>query len=102
MSALGTEFKLNIHLEPIEGLRMFDYDFNAEIYTNTDRRVVIPKSKMRMSDEDNYICMVESSDAIRIGRGLVMVDVVAYIPDDDFYDGLRTEKITLCSNVTIR
>lgn len=102
MSVLGTEFKLNIHLEPIDGLSMQDYDFDAEIYTNADRRIVIPKSRMRMIDKDNYLCVIESANAVRIGRGLVMVDITAHIPDSDFSDGLRTERITLCSGVKIR
>ncbi len=33
MSALGTELKINVHIEPIDGLHMIDYDFECD-YNN--------------------------------------------------------------------
>lgn len=100
MSALGTEFKLNVHLEPLDGLHMSDYDFKCAFYVNTNRKVVIPKSKMRKVDDDNYIAMIETADALRIGRGQINVEITAHIPDNDFSDGLRTEKLVLCTDIT--
>lgn len=102
MSSLGTEFKLNIHLEPIDGLSMRNYDFVAYVYASSYRKVMIPKSRMRMVDKDNYIVKIESSDALTIGVGRIMVDIEAYIPDGDFSDGLRTERVTLCTDMVIR
>ena len=100
MSALGTEFKLNIHLDPIDGLHMSGYDFECALYVYTNRKVVIPKSQMRKVDDDNYIAVVNSIDAMRIGRGRINVEITAHIPDGDFDDGLRTEKLILCTDVT--
>ena len=99
MSVLGTEFKLNVHLEPIDGLHMSDYDFECSFYVYTNRTVVIPKSKMRKVDNDNYIVVIEQEDAYRIGRGKINVEITAYIPDGDFSDGTRTEKLLLCTDV---
>lgn len=68
MSDFG-EFKLKVHLEPIDGFHMSEYDFECALYVYTNRKVVIPKSKMRKMDDDNYIAVVNSIDAMRIGRG---------------------------------
>ena len=100
MSALGTEFKFNVHIETIDGLHMSDYDFECAFYVYTNRNVVIPKSKMKKVDDDNYLAMIETADALRIGRGRINVEITAYIPDNDFSDGLRTEKLVLCTDVT--
>ena len=100
MSALGTEFKLNVHLEPLGGLHMSDYDFEVALYVYTNRKVVFQKSKLKKVDDDNYLLMVETADALRIGRGRINAEITAYIPDNDFSDGLRTEKLVLCTDVT--
>lgn len=100
MSALGTEFKMNVHLEPMDGLHMSGYDFECAFYAYTNRKVVIPKSKMKKVDDDNYLAIIESADALRIGRGRINAEITAYIPDNDFPDGLRTEKLVLCTDVT--
>lgn len=100
MSALGTEFKLNVHLEPLDGLHMSDYNFEVALYVYTNRKVVFQKSKLKKVDDDNYMLMVETADALRIGRGRINAEITAYIPDNDFSDGLRTEKLVLCTDVT--
>ena len=35
------EFKMNVHLEPMDGLHMSDYDFECAFYVYTNRKVVI-------------------------------------------------------------
>lgn len=100
MSALGTEFKLNLHLDPIDGLHMSGYDFECALYVYTNRKVVIPKSRMKKVDDDNYIVVVNSIDAMRIGKGKINAEITAYIPDSDFDDGIRTEKLILCTDMT--
>ena len=99
MSALGTEFKLNLHLDPIDGLHMSGYDFECALYVYTNRKVVIPKSRMKKVDDDNYLVIVEQVDAMKIGRGKINAEITAYIPDSDFSDGSRTEKLLLCTDV---
>ena len=100
MSALGTEFKLNLHLDPIDGLHMSGYDFECALYVYTNRKVAIPKSRMKKVDDDNYIVVVNSIDAMRIGKGKINAEITAYIPDSDFDDGIRTEKLILCTDMT--
>ena len=101
MSVLGTELKFNVHLDPLDGLHMSGYDFECAFYVYTNRKVVIPKSMMKKVDDDNYLAIIETSDALRIGRGNINAEITAYIPDADFSDGLRTEKLRLCTDVTI-
>lgn len=101
MSVLGTEFKMNVHLDPIDELHMSGYDFECAFYAYSNKKVVIPKSKMKKVDDDNYIAVINYADAIRIGRGRINAEITAYIPDGDFEDGVRTEKLILCTDVTI-
>ena len=46
MSALGTELKINVHVEPIDGLHMSDYEFECAFYVYTNKKIVISKSEM--------------------------------------------------------
>lgn len=85
---LGTEIKLNIHIDPFDGLSMDDYDFQCAVFTASSRRVVITKQETKRIDEDNYLIMV-STDAL--GAGKLKCEVTAQIPDADFNDGIRTE-----------
>ena len=101
MSALGTELKINVHVEPIDGLHMSDYDFEVALYVYTNRKIVITKAEMKKVDDDNYLVMVDSVNAIKLGRGAVNMEFTAHIPDSDFNDGLRTEKSVVCTGVTI-
>jgi hypothetical protein len=55
---------------------------------------------MTKVDDDNYKLILETADALRIGRGRINAEITAYIPDNDFSDGLRTEKLILCTDVT--
>ena len=100
-SVLGTELKFNVHLDPIDGVHMQDYEFECSFYTYRGKKVVIPKEKMKRVDNDNYIAVIDSENATRINRSQIEVEITAHIPDTDFPDGLRTEKLVLCTNVTI-
>lgn len=99
MRPIGSEFKLRIHAEPIEGLYMDDYDFQCELYTNQNRSATILKSDMKREDKDKYLIMVTSEISNRLGKGIVKMRLTAYIPDEDFSDGIRTEIVELCTNV---
>ena len=95
---LGTELKLNINIEPMGELTMDDYDFMVEIYTSLKRIQEIHKSDTIRIDENNYVACVDSE---ALGHGLVKVRVTAYIPDNDFEDGVRTEVVYLNTDITI-
>lgn len=95
---LGTELKLNIHIEPLDGLTMDNYDFNVDVYVSQRKMVSAKKEQCVRVDENNYIVLV---DTTVIGAGDVTVKVVAQIPDSDFEDGLRTEVMQIQTGITI-
>lgn len=98
MSALGTEVKINIHAEPIDGLHMEDYDFEAEFYVYTNKSIIINKEDLIKIDADNYVALVDST---LLGAGTIYAKIVAEIPDDDFDDAHRTEVFRGSTGITI-
>lgn len=102
VSILGTELKINVHIEPIDGVSMANYDFECEFYASSKKKsVIIPKKNMKRVDNDNFIAVITQDNALLIGRGSVMLRLTAHIPDSDFPDGARTEIVEVCTGVTI-
>lgn len=101
MSALGTELKINVHVEPMDGLTMDGYDFYCEFYVYSNKVVKIEKSRMKRVDESNYLALITSAMGKSIGRGDIKLRFTAHIPDGDFDDGFRTEVSEVCTGVTI-
>lgn len=100
MSALGTEFTLNIHLEPIDGYHMEDYGFECEFFVFAGKSVIVKKEDMTKVDEDNYTAVLEQEDALKLGKGQVKAMVTAYIPDTNYSDDVRIEKkLFVCNGV---
>lgn len=99
MSSIGTELKINVHVEPIDGFHMSGYDFTCRFYIYANRYVELGKSEMIRMDDDNYIACIDSS---KLGTGNIMMRIMAYIPDADFSDGFRTEVETVDTMVIIR
>lgn len=94
---IGTEKKLVVSIDPIGNLSMDDYDFKVEAYAK-GKALVIPKEKTVRKDKDNYAICV---DTAKIGKGRLMIKVIAYIPDADFDDMLRTEIAIIDSHIDI-
>lgn len=98
MSGIGTDIKINVHLDRLDGYRMSDIDFTCDFFIYTNRKITVKKEEMVKVDDDNYIACFEST---KLGVGKIMCRVTACIPDADFEDGLRTEIETVDTNVTI-
>jgi hypothetical protein len=45
----GSDFKLNINIEPIDGKTMDDYDFNIELYSNQIKVKTFTKKETKKS-----------------------------------------------------
>lgn len=104
MSALGTEYKINVHVEPVDGSTMDKFDFECMLYIHTNKGVTFKKGDeaVKREDENNYIICVNSQDAMKIGRGSVKMKFVAHISDPDFPDRFRTEIVdNICTGVVI-
>ena len=89
----GTELKFTLDIQS-EGFSMANDDFKVVI-KNTKKSVTIPKAEMILDENDNYLFTVDTGF---MGTGEYWITTIAYVPDDDFDDGLRTEvqKQLLC------
>lgn len=97
---IGTELKFNVHIEPIKAnigleteytISMADYDFTCWFFTNEKYKIEIKKEQMIAYDTDNYIALLDTTELIYEGQIMMLIE--AQIPDSDFADGFRTEKI---------
>lgn len=95
---LGTELKLNIHIEPIGQTTMDDYDFQVEVYCQSKQIVTLKKEDTIRIDENNYVCPIDTSE---LGTGTIKCRITAYIPDSDFEDGVRTEICGITTGIEI-
>jgi hypothetical protein len=77
----GTEIKVNVSIEPIDGLSMQDYDFEVYFFCSPVYKQVITKEQAKMVDKDNYLCLV---DTRVVGVGNLKCMVIAHLPDADF------------------
>ena len=95
---LGTELKLNINIQPIDGLTMDDYNFEVEAFVYERKSVRLDKQNCVKVDSNNYIARIDTNV---IGTGDVTCRVTADIPDADFHDGLRKEVVAIDTGVRI-
>ena len=97
---LGTEIKLNIHIDPIGELTMQDYDFTVEAFCSTKKVLTIEKSDAKPVEgsDDDYIILVDTNE---VGTGNLKCKVTAFIPDGDFGDDFRTEVSIIDTGIEI-
>lgn len=95
---IGTELKLNIHIEPIGDTTMDDYNFEVEVYCSPKRPIIIPKANAIRIDSDNYVVLVDTNV---VGAGDLKCKVTAQVPDGDFQDLLRTEVVCIDTGINI-
>lgn len=94
----GSEFKLNVGLEPIGDYTMDNYDFECEFYCYTSRKVTLSKAGMIRQDENNYLAVLDSRS---LGTGVLKCKITAHIPDADCEDMLRTEVLVIDTGLQI-
>ena len=95
---IGTELKLNIHIEPIGDTTMDDYNFDVEVYCSPKKPIIIPKANSIRIDSDNYVVLVDTNV---VGAGDLKCKVTAQVPDGDFPDLLRTEVVCIDTGINI-
>lgn len=97
---VGTELKLNINIEPLDGNHMANYDFTVDLYCSSKNVLSFKKgdSELINIDQDNYIVLVDTS---KVGTGALKCRVTAYLPDTQFPNGTRTEIIILNTGINI-
>lgn len=94
----GSEFKLNINVEPISGVTMDDYDFSLEVSTPRSAQRFTKPQLIRI-DQNNYMVALDSNI---LGIGPIKCVVTAEVPDDDFDGGYRTEVRSVNTGIVIR
>lgn len=106
---LGTELKINIHIDPIDNVHMEGYDFDVEFYCSPKKSFQIRKAPgkdwdMRLfyqkvdNSQDDYLCFVDTKE---LGHGKLKCKVTAHIPDEHFSDGIRTEVVEIDTGIEI-
>ena len=95
----GTEIKFNLNIQPISGISMSTFDFYVMAYAQgTPQRSVVNKFDCTKVNNDNYTLPVDTAP---LGLGLLILDVYAFVPDQDFPDDLRTEICRIETDITI-
>lgn len=84
----GAEIKPYIELEPVGTLNMDDYDFKAEFFCYSNRKVVLEKKDMIRDSANKYIACIDTK---ALGTGVLKCLFTRDIPDADFPDGMRTD-----------
>lgn len=98
-STIGTEFKIKVQMERIDGHSLSDLDFHVEVFTDRNKkRVVYEKEKCIMLDEDSYAIPVDSQE---LGSGRYFISITVYIPDTHFPEGVRKDVSTFYSGKEI-
>lgn len=95
---VGTEVKINVHLERMGEVTMDNYEWSAEVYTIATKVVKVSKGEAIRVDEDNYVVTV---DTAKTGVGGLRMRVTADVPDGDFADGLRREIVLLNTDIEV-
>lgn len=95
--SLGTELKVNISMEPMQGHTLASTDWFCEFSANRAKVKVLKADAIKV-DDNNYICTVDSR---AVGRGELMAHIEVQIPDSDFADGYRTEALTFSTGINI-
>lgn len=89
---IGTELKFLVEIGA-GGFSMADDRFTVDIMRGNNV-LHFEKEDMELDRNGNwYVCF----DTLALGTGIVTAKITAYIPDDDYVDGFRTEiqKMTL-------
>lgn len=95
--SLGTELKVNISMEPMDGHTLASTEWFCEFYTKRIKAKVEKGDAIKV-DDNNFICTVDSR---AVGRGELMAHIEVQIPDSDFGDGYRTEALTFSTGINI-
>lgn len=70
-SGVGTELKINICMEPIDGFHMSGVDFCVRVFSlNTTKSVIVHKEQaLRINDDNNNIYIYSNGSAVQLTGG---------------------------------
>ena len=99
MSVIGTELKIRINVQPIDGVHLSECDFTCSFYVTPSKIVTFSKEELIMLDNDTYLALINSEE---LGVGAIKMNIKILVPDDDFPNKVRTEIDTVNTGITIR
>lgn len=95
----GTDLKFNLHVEPLDGVSMEDYDFSVQAYCGQKRRsYTVDKADCYKEDADNYTVEIDTTP---LDLGRLTIDVTVYLPDYKMPDSIRTEVLRFDTGLNI-
>lgn len=98
-SVKDTRFKININMTPIDGFNLGNTEWEATVFVGDGyKSITLKKEDCKKVDDDNYIIPIDSAI---LGAGTYFITLKVSIPDSDFSDGIRIEKRTGPTGVTI-
>lgn len=95
---VGTEYKVLLRIEPVDGVHMADMEFECMFYTRIQDPFVVKKSEMIKVDADNYIALVNTEG---MSAGTLRNRMTVDIPDRDFPDDYRREIVDMVTDIKI-
>ena len=99
MIIVGTDIKVNVHIDPIYGQTMDSMDFECFFYSqSTCVYERFKKNDMIRVDENNYIACIHTH---KLGRGTLCLKIVATVVDTDFENGVRNEVLNIKTDIQI-
>lgn len=98
---LGSDLKIAFNAELPDDLTLQDVPFTIIAYNEMDerRRMEIEKADCLLTDEGEYVAMVDTDT---LGVGLVMLRLTARVPDTDYADGYRREVVKINPYIRIK
>ena len=95
----GTELKLNVSISGAN-IPMSEYDFEIEMYVNGGKPIKRTKDECIQGSNDNtYIVLLDTNELGKVGK--LILKCTAYIPDEAFKDGKRTEVTCVDTDIMI-
>lgn len=86
MSGFGTQFVINVRMEPMDNVHMANVEFKAKFYVYQNKVLELDKSDMLQVDEDNYLAFVDSA---KVGKGQIKYRLFVNVPDENWEGGHR-------------
>jgi hypothetical protein len=98
-SVKDTRFKVNINMTPVDGYNLGNTEWEVTVFVGDGNKcMTIKKAGCVKVDDDNYLIPIDSAI---LGAGTYYVTLKVNFPDADFKDGVRIEKKTRPTGVTI-
>ena len=95
---VGTEYKVILHIEPVDGVHMEEMEFECMFYTRIQEPLFVKKSEMIRVDADSYIALVNTEG---MSAGTLRNRMTVDIPDRDFPDDYRREIMDMVTDIKI-